>query len=410
MNVLFFCHDNFACNSMGHIAGAAAGLCALGHACAVAIPGDDLASVAALGKTPPFRPVVFSDSWEKAGALFPDGRAADILHAWTPREHVRRAVERCRQEMPAARLIIHLEDNEEFLTAHFVGEDFARLREFSDPELAVRLPVHLSHPRESRRFLQSADGITGITARLADFAPAGVPFVEWWPGVDFHQYHPGPADPALRASLGIRPEEKILCYPGSSHFANGGAMGNLYEAVFLLNRTGTPCRLIRTGWDTPEFPMRFAPDELAKHVLHLGFVDRSRLPDLLRLADVLVQPGKDDAFDRYRLPSKLPEFLASGRPVVMPAANIGLRVRPGREALLLESGTPEEIASACQRVFDDPALGWQLANGAAKFARRHFGPAKNARVLAGFYQRLRSPWRKVWRRWLPTRTGIYGPG
>ncbi len=401
MNVLFFCHDDFACNSMGHIAGAAAGLRALGHACAAAIPGDDRASVSALGATPPFRPVLFSETWETPRALFPDGRAADILHAWTPREHVRRAVERCRREMPGARLVVHLEDNEEFLTARFAGEDHARLRELPDAELAARLPVHLSHPREYRRFLQSADGITGIVAPLADFAPPGVPFVEWWPGVDFQAYHPGAPDPALRASLGIRPGEKILCYPGSSHFANGEEMGNLYEAVFLLNRRGTPCRLVRTGRDTPDFPARFAPDELAKTVLHLGFVERSRLPGLLRLADVLVQPGADDAFNRYRLPSKLPEFLASGRPVVMPRANVGLRVRPGIEALLLETGRSEEIAAACQNVFDDPVLGRRLAEEGARFARRRFDPGVNALALEKFYQCARSPWRRVWRRMWP---------
>ncbi len=399
MNVLFFCHDNFACNSMGHIAGFAGGLAALGHACAVAIPGDDRSSASTLGPNPPFRPVVFSDTWELARELFPDGQPADILHVWTPREHVRRAAERCRQEMPAARLVVHLEDNEEHLTALFAGEEYSRLSELPDAELATRLPIHLSHPRKYRRFLRSADGVTGIVKRLADFVPSGVPFAELWPGVDFRVYHPGPPDLVLRESLGLRPEEKVLCYTGSSHFANGSEMQSLYEAVFLLNRLGVPCRLIRTGWDAADFPARFAPDELANYVLHLGFVEQARLPALLRLADVLVQPGEDDAFNRYRLPSKLPEFLASGRPVLLPPANVGLRVRPGREALILETGKPEEIADLCRRIFTDTTLARRLAKGGGAFARRHFDPADNARGLARFYKRLRSPWRNLLRRY-----------
>lgn len=393
MNVLFFCHDDFACNSMGHIAGFAAGLRALGHACAAAIPGDDRASVKALGTDLPFRPVLFSDTWDRRGELFPDSQPADILHAWTPREHVRRAVELCRRGMPDARLVVHLEDNEEHLSARFADETPERLREFPDALLAARLPMHLAHPREAPRFLRTADGVTGIVEALAKFSPPGVPFAELWPGVDFALYHPGPPDPALRASLGVRAEEKILCYPGSSHFANGVEIANLYEAVFALNRRGTPCRLIRTGRDTPDFVRRFEPGGLAEHVLHLGFLDRDRLPGLLRLADVLVQPGEDDAFNRYRLPSKLPEFLASGRPVLLPRANIGLRVQPGREALLLATGQPDEIAAQCRRVFDDPALARRLGEGGAAFARRHFDPAVQARGLADFYRKLRSPWR-----------------
>ncbi len=388
MNVLFFCHADFASNSMGHIAGFAAGLRELGFACAAAIPGDDRQSVAALGDAPPFRPVLFVETWERGETLFPDGRGADVIHAWTPREHVRRAVERCREAMPQVRLAVHLEDNEEHLTALALGGAAGEVQGWSVVELAAQLPVHLAHPVEAPRFLARADGVTGIVAALQDFAPPDAPFVELWPGVDFAQYYPGPPDAGLRASLGLGDEEKVICYPGNSHFANDRELQSLYEAVFLLNRTGTPCRLLRTGLDTVDFAGRFAPDELARHVLHLGFVARERLPGLLRLADVLVQPGEDNAFNRYRLPSKLPEFLASGRPVILPRTNVGSRVEPEREALLLETGAAEEIAACCRRVFADARLARRLAEGAAGFARRHFDPAANARKLARFYRMI----------------------
>ena len=79
----------------------------------------------------------------------PDGRSADVLHAWTPREHVRRAAELCCQHTFAARLFVHLEDNEEYLLATFAGGSFEYLRALDDATLAARLPGHLSHPRES---------------------------------------------------------------------------------------------------------------------------------------------------------------------------------------------------------------------------------------------------------------------
>ena len=400
MNVLFFCHADFACNSMGHIAGFAEGLRALGHDCAAAIPGDDRSSMGALGAGPAVRPFLFSETWERVGELFPDGRAADVIHAWTPREHVRRAVEQCREAMPQARLVVHLEDNELFLSASFLGVTGAELEAMPEDVLAAGLPVHLSHPREMRRFLRTADGVTGIVRELREFAPPGVPFAELWPGVDFARFRPGAEEPGLRAELGIGVGEKGGVYPGSSHFANAGGLGSLYEAVFLLNREGVPCRLVRTGHDTAEFSGRFAAEELARFVVNLGFVKRERLPGLLRLADVLVQPGEADAFNRYRLPSKLPEFLATGRPVVLPRANVGLRVRDGREALVPESGAPEEIARACRRVFDDAALAARVARGGERFARRRFDPAANTGRLARFYGRLRVPW---WRGWWPRR-------
>ena len=45
------------------------------------------------------------------------------------------------------------------------------------------------------------------------------------------------------------------------------------------------------------------------------------------LADVLVQPGRAGPFNDYRLPSKLPEFLSAGRPVVLPATNLARQLR-----------------------------------------------------------------------------------
>lgn len=395
MNILFFCPADFASNSMGHIAGFARGLHALGHSCAAAIPGDERHSAPALGAGSPLRPFIFSDAWKRPAAIFPDGAPADLLHAWTPREHVRQAVDRCRQAMPRARLVVHLEDNEEHLAATLTGQSYASLQALPDAALGALLPLHLAHPRRHRKFLRSADGVTGIVRELADFSPPGAPFAELWPGVDFRVYHPGPPDPGLRASLGLAPGERVLVYPGNSHFANRDELQNLYDAVALLNAQGVPCRLIRTGADTVAFPLRPVP---AGCVLHLGFVDRARLPELLRLADVLVQPGVADAFNRYRLPSKLPEFFASGRPVLLPRANVGRRVRPGVDALLLDSGAPAEIAANCRRVFDDPALAGRLSAGAAAFAQVHFQPEANARALERFYLGLPTPWRRVLRR------------
>ena len=70
-------------------------------------------------------------------------------------------------------------------------------------------------------------------------------------------------------------------------------------------------------------------------IVTLGRVDRPFLIDLLKSADVFVQPGRPGPFNDYRLPSKLPEFMAVGRPIILPATNVGLRLRPGVEAMLL---------------------------------------------------------------------------
>ncbi len=236
--------------------------------------------------------------------LFPDGRAADLIHAWTPREAVRRFILEYQRRAPT-RVLIHLEDNEDFLIETFSGKSTAELREL--PELAAGgldkigisqvLDDGLVNPVRYRNLLNLADGITLITESLRRWVPPQVPARVIPPGVDFSMYHPQEADPALRSELGLREGEKVIVFTGSNTFANEPEMRDLYLAVKLLNQQGTPTRLVRTGFTSPHFKSSLGFD-WEKCVIDLGFVKKNRLPKLLAMADVLVQPGRAGAFQR----------------------------------------------------------------------------------------------------------------
>jgi glycosyltransferase involved in cell wall biosynthesis len=385
VNILFVNYGDFTTNSLNHIAGFANALSLRGHACTVAVPGgkDSFAVV----REPLFTPATYAELLHHPAA-FPDGRPADLIHAWTPREGVRKFV-LAYQAHAAARLVVHLEDNEEHLIATWTGRPVAELRDRLDAELLGAQQAGLPHPVRYRNLLRLADGVTVIVDALRRFVPAGPPVQCLPPGVDFSLYQPQPRDPALVRELGLRGFEKILVYTGSLTFANEPEIRDLYAAVRLLNRQGRPTRLVRTGFNSPEFEQGFAA-EFKDVVLDLGFVEKARLPRLLALADVLVQPGRPGAFNDCRLPSKLPEFLAMGRPVVLPAANVAASMTDGRDALFLHTGTPEEIAAACGRIFADAELAERLARGAPAFARKHFDLAVNTDGLLRFYEAVRA--------------------
>lgn len=391
MNLLFVNYGDFTSNSLNHIGGFARELQRRGHVCAVAVPAG-LETLAAI-PDPGFVAVTHADL---AGGrpLFPDGRAADLLHAWTPRENVRRAALAYLHRHPATALVVHLEDNEAELAAAFAGEPFAALRQRGDHELRLLLPDGLSHPGRFGNFLRLAHGCTVIVDQLRAFVPDGVPAVRLLPGVDTAVYHPQAPDPALRTRLGLRPDERLLVYTGGTTFANLGDLRALYRALRLINDRGQPCRLVRTGINPPEYAAELDP--LAPGlVIELGFVEKARLGPLLALADVLVQPGSGDAFNDFRLPSKVPEFLSMGRPVVLPRANLARELEHGREAWLLDTGAAEEIADACLALFADPTLAARLGADAGAFARTRFDLSANTDGLVAFYERVRSGARPV---------------
>ncbi len=387
MNILFVNYGDFTTNSLNHIGGFANTLCAAGHACVVAVPHrkETLAHIA--------NPLFIAATYDEALArpnLFPDGKSAALIHVWTPRECVRKftvAYQRSaasRSGTPA-RVIVHLEDNERFLLEGFTGKSFAELRENSAAEIEARLNDSLPHPLRHESFLRVADGVTHIIDRLAEFAPPHTPTHLLFPGIDFSLYHPQAADAAFRAEIGLREGEKVIVFTGSNTFANEPEMRELYLAVALLNQRGTATRLVRTGFNSPRFLDGLALD-VKRHVLDLGFIEKAKLPKLLALADVLVQPGHPGAFNDYRLPSKLPEFLSSGKAVVLPAANLAALMHDGREAVFLPpAGTPTDIAAICERLFADPSLCAKLGENAVVFARQHFDLAINTKGLADFY-------------------------
>ena len=218
MNILFVNYGDFTTNSLNHIGGFASALAAAGYACLVAVPDrkDTLSAIAA----PLFIPGTYAEVL--AGEVrFLDGRPADLIHAWTPREGVRRfVVAYQRQQKKPARLIVHLEDNETHLYEGYTGLKVADLPSLPAATLTRWRVDGLPDPLRYRAFLALADGVTVITPRLAELVPPGVSTQELPPGVDFTQYRSLPPDPALRAELGLRPEEKVIVLTGSNTFAN----------------------------------------------------------------------------------------------------------------------------------------------------------------------------------------------
>jgi glycosyltransferase involved in cell wall biosynthesis/2-polyprenyl-3-methyl-5-hydroxy-6-metoxy-1,4-benzoquinol methylase len=383
VNVLFVNYHDFTSNSAVHIFNLANELADRGAGCAVAVPGDPV-TVDLIG-TPRFQPLGFGEA-RKGVLQFADGGPPALVHAWTPRERVRVLTEELvsRYRCP---YVVHLEDNEDVLTASSLGVPHERLDAMLAAELDAVIPPTLAHPRRMRTFLAGAAGMTVIVDRLLEFQPDGLPAEILWPAFEPGLFKDAPPEPELRRRLGIDDGEAVLVYAGNAHTANAAELRSLYLAVGALNRAGRRVKLVRLGRDY----VRFVETELKaieRHVVRVPLQPRSEVPRYLRLADVLVQPGRADGFNDYRLPSKLPEFFATGRPVVLPATNLGRFVTDGEDCVLLQRGDALEIAHAVDRILDDDDLRQRLARRARAFAERSFSWPASARKLERLYKRV----------------------
>ena len=383
-NILFALYGDFSANSALHVGSLANELIAAGYDCVVAVP-DHKETLGALPEAR-FMALHFSEL-PHLPAYFKDGRGPCLVHAWTSRENVRQF---CAKVVAAygSAVVVHLEDNEQELLETRLGRPFAELAALPDAELDPLVPDVLSHPRRAPQFLREAAGVTVIVERLKEQIPAGRPATVIWPAADARHFQPRPRDDRLRAALGLGPRDIVLFYHGNVHTSNAAEVRSLYEAVVLLNQRGLPAQLIRTGRDFPVF-LPEGEAWIRPYLIHLGHVGRAKhLPALMALADYFVQPGLPGAFNNYRFPSKLPEFFAIGRPVILPHTNLGDLVRDGEHACVLPEADGPAIAAAIAELHADPARSARLAQGALAFAAAHFSWPRSARHLAEFYRSL----------------------
>jgi glycosyltransferase involved in cell wall biosynthesis len=279
------------------------------------------------------------------------------------------------------RYVVHLEDNDEVVLAGELGAevDLDTLRSLPLPVLDRIVRPRQSHPLRARRLLEQSAGITVLIDRLLELVPGGVPAAVVRAGFDEAVLEPFRARDEVRAELGLAATDLAIVYTGNVHSLNRAEMRSLYESIHLLRERGVPAVLVKTGWGSAvsaTFP------SLGPGIRDLGWVPRETIPDLLAAADVLVQPGGPGPFNDYRFPSKLPEFLASGRPVVLPRANVGLELQSGEEALVLERGDAAEIAEKVEQLAGDPDLRARVGEAGRAFALRELRWTQSVDSLA----------------------------
>ena len=272
----------------------------------------------------------------------------DCVHIWTPRQLMMDFYSNiCKISNTKIPYIIHLEDNEELLICSQMKLPSADYIKCKNLEIDLQVPKHLMHPHHGTQFLFNANGITALVSDLLEFCSDKTPSVVFWPGYDETIQWETHSKRSYLIGLGIVDYDYITVYTGNVHASNVDEVRSLYLAIALLNRRGVNIKLIRTG-------VNYVPLSdlgghlLLEHTVDLGYIDGCDLPKLLAAADILIQPGINDSWNRYRVPSKIPEYLASGRALVLPACNIGNILKNNYEAIVLSAANAENIVRSLE--------------------------------------------------------------
>ena len=206
-------------------------------------------------------------------------------------------------------------------------------------------------------------------------------------GVSEDFLRPLPDGAALRASLGIRPDEHVVGLV-SSLVAHEG-IGTLLEAVKILNDRSVKTRALIVGDGPERTALQRQAAELGLDAIFTGRVPSARVRDYHAVLDVFVVPRTPDRVCQLVTPLKPVEAMASGLPVVVSAVNALSEIVSDKETGLtfppLDAGA---LADQLQQVLDRQELRTRLGARAREWVARDRTWAHNAARYREAYRRL----------------------
>jgi glycosyltransferase involved in cell wall biosynthesis len=358
-----------------HVTAVAEGLAALGHEVHVLVsPGDGPFPAGAV-------------NWI---AMAPPMGAAQLR--WARRREVRGIAERLRPDVIMERYYNFGGEgivNAARVNALAVLEVNAPIVDYPGSSKALLDRALIARPmqRWRERLCRLSDVIVTPSANIL---PHGTPRekiveVEW--GADTVRFHPGAAGPLPFT----RPAGVVAVFAGAFRSWHGAI--NLARAVRLLHSRGRQDIGAVFIGDGPELPAVRAEAAGLPSIVFTGAVPHERMPACLAAADIGVAPFDLDAHKPLTLgfywsPLKIFEYMASGLPVVAPAAGrIPQLVEGGVEGLLYQPGAPVNgLADALERLADR-ALQRRLGAAARERAVRQYSWRAHCEALDRAMQR-----------------------
>jgi glycosyltransferase involved in cell wall biosynthesis len=202
-------------------------------------------------------------------------------------------------------------------------------------------------------------------------------------GVDTAQFHPRPADPQVRQSLGARNGTPLVGMVAGLRVMKGHA--TTVDAAARLHARGAAAHFVFVGRGRSDANIRrwIASRGLESCVTLAGFTED--VPSAMAAFDVaLYVPLESEGMSRVVF-----EYLATGAALV--AARTGVVpeiLADGEHALLVPAGDASALAEAIARLVSDVPLRARLGAAARDLVEQHYSGACVAERLEGLYAGL----------------------
>lgn len=227
--------------------------------------------------------------------------------------------------------------------------------------------------RHADRILTTNEDMTGYVVELAGLEDdARVTVVDH--GVDGAHFAPRARDQALAARLGIRDDDRVMVFLGTTYAFSG--LVNLVRRLPALVAREPRLKLLIVGAGEMDDALGAEVDAtgMAGHVVRTGMIDYRELPPYLSLAEIALNPFEINAITRDIVPIKILQYQASGLATVSTPLPDLHRKHPPQESGVCYSETDDADAfvHALAALLERPAAIAALAERGRRFVEDRY--------------------------------------
>ena len=185
-----------------------------------------------------------------------------------------------------------------------------------------------------------------------------------------------PFEDILKTPRGQR--DPYLAYSGSIHSESKDGLGNIIKAYDIFHRVHPEMRLMFIGRMANrayyEHLIRLVDDlGLGEYVSFTGEVSRESYIHYLKDAEMMIVAKPKDSYYGGGLSSKVIEYLFSGNPVIMVAADDYVHYLTHKvNVFFTEDNKPETLSSAMVEMYVNPEMRRRIGQAGREYALKNF--------------------------------------
>jgi len=205
-------------------------------------------------------------------------------------------------------------------------------------------------------------------------------------GIDPVLFRPRPKNEALLEAHGLS-NHFTVAYVGTLGLAHGLSL-LIDIAERLENRAELRFCLIGDGADRDKLEAEIQRRGL-NNIIMLGLQPRDAMPDWIASIDLLLVMLRDLPVFETVIPSKIFEFLAQERPVILAAkGEIRRMMEEANGALVIDPEVEDQMVAAIENVMDHPEEAARRAESGRRWVEAGFLRDDLARRMASFLERI----------------------